>query len=101
MSFNDLAAAELALAAHISEVSIIEKRLNGRMDTIVEAVTANTKKSIEILELYENLQGAFKVLGWVESFATWVVKVAALGGILWATWKFILAETITQATKKP
>lgn len=74
-------------------------RLDKRIDTVVEALRQNTESAAEVLALYGNLKGAFRVLGWVSAFATWLGKMSVAAGIVWAIWKYLVLEALTTRMK--
>jgi len=56
------------------------------VETKVDSIDKNTKG---LVEAFDALQGAFKVLGWVASIAKPVLWVGALimaAGAVWQTW---------------
>jgi hypothetical protein len=60
------------------------------------SMDSNTTALTEFIELGKNLKFGIKVLGFVESTAVWITKVALAGGTLWGIWKFIILETVKQ-----
>ena len=56
------------------------------VETKVDSIDKNTKG---LVEAFDALQGAFKVLGWVASAAKpilWVAGLIMAAGAIWQTW---------------
>ena len=77
-------------------INDIEKRLlvgDGEMKQIRDDLalnTAETKKiassTAEIVEFFESMKGAFKVLNWIGALARPVGAIVAMGVAMWGAW---------------
>lgn len=56
---------------------------------IREKIDDNTKLTKEIKEIFEALQGAFTVLGWIAKFIKWVSGIAIAAGAVITAWRTI------------
>lgn len=73
------------LAAGDARMSRIEAELRVATQT-VDAVKADTS---EIVEAFDAMKGAFKVLNWIGSFARPVAGIVALAAALWGLWSAV------------
>ena len=68
----------------VTHAQIYERLLE--VETKVDSIDKNTKG---LVEAFDALQGAFKVLGWVASAAKpilWVGTLIMAAGAVWQTW---------------
>lgn len=67
----------------------LEKRVEGierGIEKNTEATLEGNRDAREILELFQNVRGGFKVLGWLGAAAKWVAAIAAMFSALWVLW---------------
>lgn len=53
---------------------------------ILQRLTAIEKSVSELVDLYQSMKGAMKVLAWAERVSVWFAKVAAAAAIVWSFW---------------
>ena len=72
------------MTEEVTHAQIYERLL--AVETKVDSINKNTKG---LVEAFDALQGAFKVLGWVASAAKpilWVAGSIMAAGAIWQTW---------------
>jgi len=72
------------MTQEVTHSQIYERLL--AVETKVDSIDKNTKG---LVEAFDALQGAFKVLGWVASAAKpilWVAGLIMAAGAIWQTW---------------
>lgn len=42
----------------------------------------------ELLDLYKNVQGFLKVMGWFERLSVWLGKMGFLGALIYGAWEY-------------
>lgn len=75
-----------------------EKRANlmsRDMLALKQLVESNNSALAEFIEVSRGLKLAAKIAAAVEDTAVWIAKVGSGLIILWASWKYIIAETIS------
>lgn len=53
---------------------------------ILQRLTAIEKSVSELVELYQSMKGAMRVLAWAERASVWFAKIAAAAAIVWSFW---------------
>lgn len=61
--------------------------LSVRQERMEQQIQLNTDATFEIHDILSAAKGAFRVLGWVGSFASWAVKIGAAGVAMYAAAK--------------
>lgn len=84
----------------MTERLIETQAIHNKIDELVILLKANESKAEEVLTLYANLKGAFRLLAWIEVPATWIAKITMALGIIWGLWKFVFLETISRSQVK-
>jgi len=72
------------MSEEVTHAQIYERLL--AVETKVDSIDKNTKG---LVDAFDALQGAFKVLGWVASAAKpilWVAGLIMAAGAVWQTW---------------
>ena len=72
------------MTEEVTHEQIYERLL--AVETKVDSIDKNTKG---LVEAFDALQGAFKVLGWIASAAKpilWVAGLIMAAGAIWQTW---------------
>lgn len=60
------------------------EQLSASVTELKESVDTLTKSTADMVEMFEAGRGAFKVLGWIGTFAKWASVVAAGTAAFWA-----------------
>jgi hypothetical protein len=84
-------------------MATLEKQFRGLNSDVLhikEGMQANTEALREYIELSKHFTFTLKFLGWIESIAVWVAKVAAALGIMWGVWRYIISEALRQLGEK-
>jgi hypothetical protein len=53
---------------------------------ILQRLTAIEHSMTELVDLYQSMKGAMKVLSWAERASVWFAKIAAAAAIVWSLW---------------
>jgi hypothetical protein len=86
-----------------ARMAAAERRANlmsKQMVVLTQLVESNNSALAEFIEVSRGLKLAAKVAAAIEDTAVWIAKVGAGLLILWASWKYIIAETISSIKVK-
>lgn len=83
-----------SLEARVSRQEQRITDMGGDVITLKESMDKNTEALSAYIELSKNLKVGLKLLGYLESFAVWVTKVAGAVVIMWGVWKFVVKQAI-------
>lgn len=53
---------------------------------ILQRLTSIEKSVAELVDMYQSMKGAMKVLAWAERASVWFAKIAAAAAIIWSFW---------------
>ena len=53
---------------------------------ILQRLTSIEKSVAELVDMYQSMKGAMKVLAWAERASVWFAKIAAAAAIVWSFW---------------
>lgn len=73
------------------------KKLENNLEKLQETLHTALDAWRGINDIYQGLHSFLKVLKFVEASAVLLVKIAAGIAVIWATWKFILVESLKKA----
>lgn len=79
------------------EIADLNKKLADINETMLLYMTQNA----ELLDIYKGFKATVRVFGMVERFCVFLLKVSAAAAALWATWKYIIMQTIQHGSKGP
>ena len=65
------------------------------VQVLKQSLDTNTVALNEFIELGKGLKFGLKFLGYIENTAVWVAKVATACAIVWASWKFLVKEALS------
>lgn len=85
---------------HLAERQALTEEELHSIREILEDLRNTTKELKDLLEIYKSFKLATKVFGWIEKSSVFVAKVAGAVAVLWASWRYVISETIDQIVKK-
>lgn len=55
---------------------------DARIENLMKALSETAQKMDAVIDIYESLRGAMRVLGWVQRIAAWVASIAAVAAVI-------------------
>lgn len=84
-----------ALEARIHALEQQHLSMASDVQALKQSLDTNTIALGEFIELGKGLKFGLKFLGYVENVSVWIAKVAAASAIVWAAWKFLVKEALS------
>jgi len=84
------------------ELSELRKTMQETIEVqkdMLKAQTEMLQQNKEMMEVYKGFKATARVFGLIEKAALFVTKVGGAAAVVWASWKFLIAETIKDILK--
>ena len=75
-------------------------KMRAEMDAHKAVVEQNSAENQELLFILRKAKIFVGFLTIIEKIAVWIAKVSIAIGLVWATWKYIIMETIRQISQQ-
>ena len=86
-----------AMRSMEARMTALEKEFNvlqANGQALRETVNDNTVALKEFIDIAQGFKFGLKALSLLETCAVWITKIASALVVLWAVWKFIIAQAI-------
>lgn len=88
--------AEVWLSSRFQSEYLAIAKMKTEMNVHRALIEQNSAENQELLILLRKIKFIISILGGIEKMSVWVATVSIAIGLVWATWKFIILETLKQ-----